>query len=49
MPKKNEPKHPKHPKHMTTKEAVEHLFHPQVLEHAHRKIEEVQKPKKTNT
>jgi len=31
MPKTSKPG--KHPRHMTTEEAINHLFHPKVVEH----------------
>ncbi len=31
MPKKKPPPEPKHPKDMTTEEALEHLFHPEIV------------------
>ncbi|HTU47893.1 MAG TPA: hypothetical protein VMF91_22735 [Bryobacteraceae bacterium] len=41
-PKKKEPKHPKD---MTTEEAVKHLFHADVIEHAKKKAAEPKKPR----
>ena len=34
----------KHPRHMTTEEAVNHLFHPEVVEHI-KKAKDAEKPK----
>jgi hypothetical protein len=45
MPKVSSPF--KHPRHMTTEEAVNHLFHPKVVEHLkNEKDKVVVKPKK---
>ncbi len=37
------PKPPKHPRHMTTEEAVNHLFHPKVIEHVKKEKEQTKK------
>jgi hypothetical protein len=38
---------PKHPRHMTTEEAVNHLFHPKVVEHLKKEKEQpVKQPHK---
>ena len=41
MPKKKRPKpEPKHPRDMTTEEAIEHLFHPEIVKKAREHIAE---------
>jgi len=45
MPTTSKP--PKHPRHMTTEEAINHLFHPEVIEHLkNQKNEPEQQPLK---
>lgn len=44
MPSKK-PQAPKEPTEMTTDEAIRHLFHPEVVEHAKRHAREAEKPK----
>ena len=39
----------KHPRHMTTEEAVNHLFHPKVVEHIKKEKDAEPKPKKKTT
>ena len=40
----------KHPRHMTTEEAVNHLFHPKIVEHLKKEKDAVKtKPKKAST
>jgi hypothetical protein len=36
----------KHPKDMTTDEAISHIFHPDVLEHLKKHVENIGKKKK---
>ena len=46
MPSKKTPQTPKHPTEMTTDEAIRHLFHPKVVEHAKRHAREAERPKR---
>lgn len=43
MPSKKTPQTPKHPTEMTTEEAMERLFHPDVIAHAKRHAREAEK------
>jgi hypothetical protein len=45
MPSKK-PQAPKQPTEMTTDEAIRHLFHPDVVEHAKRHAREAEEPKR---
>jgi hypothetical protein len=43
------PKPPKHPKKMKTREAVRHLFHPNVVQHIEKAVHGEKKPRPTKT
>jgi hypothetical protein len=38
------PKSKKHPKDMTSDEAINHVFHPKIVNHLKTKVEELNKP-----
>jgi hypothetical protein len=42
MPKTSKPA--KHPRHMTTDEAINHLFHPKVVQHIKNEKDKPKKP-----